>query len=96
MTPSVPGKAYFIAENQRHKAASSPSVNSYPPESRDEATVFGGADALLSGKRTTFVIISDTSSTSPPMIETCVAADPIPSPCSEPAAPWALRIATTR
>src|SRR5437016_12515580 len=31
MTPSVPGKAYFIAENQRHRAASSFSVNSYTP-----------------------------------------------------------------
>src|SRR5207244_10712742 len=68
MTPSVPGKAYFIAENQRHNAASSASVNSYLPG--PEALPIS-ADLLLrniSGKGTTFVL-SDSSSTAPPIVE---------------------------
>jgi hypothetical protein len=68
MTPSVPGKAYFIAENQRHNAASSASVNSYLPG--PEALPIS-ADLLLrniSGKGMTFVL-SDSSSTAPPLVE---------------------------
>src|SRR2546421_5996652 len=78
MTPSVPGKAYFIAENQRHNAASSASVNSYLPG--PEALPIS-ADLLLrniSGKGMTFVL-SDSSSTAPPLVEPANAAGWPPS-----------------
>src|SRR5438105_2687570 len=82
MTPSVPGKAYFIAENQRHSAASSLSVNSYwlgpepPPISAD----LFRADLLrnVSGKGTTFVL-SDSSSTFPPLVEPAMLREMPPS-----------------
>src|SRR5712671_5104138 len=81
MTPSVPGKAYFIAENQRHSAASSASVNSYLPG--PEALPIS-ADLLrnISGKGTTFVL-SDSSSTAPPLVEP---AKPREMPPSSPSA----------
>src|SRR3977135_4373470 len=67
MTPTVRETAYFSAENQRHKVASSPSENPYlpGPEARPIS-----ADLLLrnvSGKGTTFVL-SNSSSTSPPLV----------------------------
>src|SRR5947207_12236403 len=72
MTPSVPGKAYFIAENQRHSAASSLSLNSYwpGPEALPISTDLFRADLFrnVSGKGTTFVL-SNSSSTFPPLVE---------------------------
>src|SRR5712692_7292121 len=63
MTPSVPGKAYFIAENQRQSAASSSSVNSYPV-GEHAASVADRMPRTVSGKGTTFVC-SDTLSPRP-------------------------------
>jgi hypothetical protein len=69
MTPAVPGKAYFIAENQRHNALSSFSVNSYPPGFGDRDALTGNAfDRTLSGNGTTFVV-SHSSPTVPPLVD---------------------------
>src|SRR5437763_10804480 len=72
MTPSVPGKAYFIAENQRHSAASSLPLNSYwrGPEALPISADLFRADLFrnASGKGTTFVL-SNSSSTFPPLVE---------------------------
>jgi hypothetical protein len=59
MTPSVPGKAYFIAENQRHRAASSASVNSYSPRGKRGFASAARRARADSGKAITFVA-SDT------------------------------------
>src|SRR4051794_9299138 len=78
MTPSVPGKAYLIAENHRHRAASSSSVNSYlagcPPT---PCTAFRAA-RRGSGKGTTFVFPGRLS-TWPPLAAARIAAgsDPL-------------------
>src|SRR5260221_13654373 len=64
MTASVPGKAYFIAENQRHRAASSFSVNSYSPgPGRNPPSAAALRARAVSGKGMTFVA----SDTSPPI-----------------------------
>src|SRR6202521_4542489 len=64
MTPSVPGKAYFIAENQRHRAASSFSENSYSPgPERDPPSTAALRVRTISGNGMTFVV----SDTSPPI-----------------------------
>src|SRR3984893_5360008 len=79
MTPSVPGKAYFIAENQRHNAASSPSVNSYRPGPEARPISVDLPLRNVSGKGTTFVL-SDSSSTSPPLVEPARLREMAPDP----------------
>src|SRR5215472_4998631 len=87
MTPSVPGKAYFIAENHRHSAANSLSVNSYLVGARSAAgsgnggpprTASGGTPRTASGKGT-ILVCSDTSSRSPPIIVPHIQAVAVPN-----------------
>ena len=57
-----------MAENHRHSAANSPSVNSYLVGARSNAgSVSGGTPRTVSGKGT-ILVCSDTSSRSPPII----------------------------
>src|SRR5215475_11477221 len=57
-----------MAENHRHSAANSPSVNSYLVGARSNAgSVSGGTPRTVSGK-STILVCSDTSSRSPPII----------------------------
>src|ERR1043165_3147909 len=80
MTPSVPGKAYFIAENHRHSASSSRSVNSYRAGPETLPASAAGLLRTLSGKATTFVL-SNNSSTAPPLVAPAILRKrpPIPS-----------------
>src|SRR5437660_8125222 len=57
-----------MAENHRHSAANSPSVNSYLVGARSNAeSASGGTPRTVSGKGT-ILVCSDTSSRSPPII----------------------------